>query len=636
MRIIALDTESYYDDECTLKIYGSAGYARHPKCDVYNISVYDGTDKWTGHPRDFNFDSLHGAHLLSHNAYHDMEIIHAKIEAGIFPKINYAQWDCTANLSSYLCGDRALSTAVKTLFGVTLSKQVRNDAKGKTWDDMLRDGSAQSMLDYAADDAVWCWKLWDKFSDQWPEHERQLSRLTINQGRRGVAIDVEKLAAGIHTMQRVIAESLEKLPWVKRGNAPASPKGIAEECRLSGIPGMPVKAHDPDAAEEWLEIYSEKCPWVQALKDLRRAKKMLATLETIRVRTRADGIMPFSLLYFGAHTGRWAGGGGLNLQNLNKEPLFGFDLRGLFIPRPGHKFVIADLAQIEPRVLNWLVGNESLLQKIRDGLGIYEAFAIESLAWTKGPVPLKSANKKLYATAKADVIGLGYGCGPDKFITVAKIMAGLDLCEDDEAVAKIEAVDGQIYTDEKGAAYYLVPDPSEPGINVKMPVFGANSRKIVREYRANNPLVTGFWKTLQDQLEASVGSDFLIRLPSGRQLRYKNVRKSRRRLLDKKTGEYRERWVLSAEVEGHDTKLYGGILTENIVQAIARDLFALGMLSVEEAGFSTLWSVHDELIVEVPIDQPIDPIVAAFVKVPHWAEGLPVAAEAVEADRYLK
>jgi DNA polymerase len=147
---------------------------------------------------------------------------------------------------------------------------------------------------------------------------------------------------------------------------------------------------------------------------------------------------------------------------------------------------------------------------------------------------------------------------------------------------------------------------------VKLPVLGANSRKIVREYRANNPLVTGFWKTFQEQLEASVGADLIVHLPSGRDLRYKNVRKSRRRMQDKKTGEYHERWVLSAEVEGHDTKLYGGILTENFVQALARDIFALGMLSVEDAGFRTLWSVHDELIVEVPLDQAPEPIVTAM------------------------
>ena len=636
MRTIALDFETYYDDECTVKKLGNWGYTRHPKFDAYMISVYDGEDTWVGHPNDFNWESLEGCRVLSHNAAFDEEVYLALVSSGLAPKVNYAEWHCTANMTSYLCGERSLAKGVEVLFGQKLSKQARNDAKGKTWADMQRDGSAQGMLDYAAEDAVWCWKLWDKFAGQWPEHERRLSKLTIEQGRYGVYIDREKLTAGIHKLQRVVAESLDSLPWIQRGYKPASPKGIAEECRMSGIPGMPVKAHDEDAAEEWLETYSVRCPWVQSLKDLRKAKKMLATLETIQLRLRPDGVFSFSLLYFGAHTGRWAGTGGFNMQNMNKEPVFGVDIRGLFIPRPGMKFVIADLAQIEPRCLNWVIGNESLLQKIRDGLGIYEAFAVESLGWTTGPVPLKSANKKLYATAKADVIGLGYGCGPDKFITVAKIMAGLDLCEDDEAVAKAEAIDGQIYTGDKGEAYYLVPDPRQPAVQVKVPVLGANSRKIVREYRTGNPLVTGFWKLLQTQLEESIGSDLLVNLPSGRTLRYKNVRKSVRLMLEKKTGEYTPRLVISAEVEGVDTKLYGVILTENFIQSLARDVFAWGLLSVGDAGYRTLWSAHDELIAEVPIGQDPAPIVDAMVVVPAWAQGLPIEAEAVSADRYLK
>ena len=92
-------------------------------------------------------------------------------------------------------------------------------------------------------------------------------------------------------------------------------------------------------------------------------------LKKLRDQTRSDGRLRYSLLYFGSHTGRWSGSGGLNFHNLTKEPLCFdaagkklpkgtdqrtaaklVDLRGAIIPAPGKKFIIADLKQIEARV----------------------------------------------------------------------------------------------------------------------------------------------------------------------------------------------------------------------------------------------------------------------------------------------
>lgn len=635
-RVIAVDFETYYDSECTVKTLGNWSYTRHPKFEAYMISVHDGEQTWAGHPNDFNWESLRGNVLLSHNAAFDSEVYLALVERGLAPAMEFAAWHCTANMTSYLCGERSLAKSVEVLFNQKLSKQVRNDAKGKTWADMVRDGTSEEMLKYAGDDAVWCWRLFNEFGAKWPEHERDLSRLTIEQGRYGVQIDVPKLEAGIISLQRVILDAHDKLPWIKRGKAPASPIGIAEECRLSGIPSMPVKAHDPEASEQWIETYAPRCPWVQALKDLRKAKKMLATLETIKLRLRPDNTMPFSLLYFGAHTGRWAGTGGLNMQNLNKDKVFDVDIRSLFIARPGKKFIIADLSQIEPRCLNWIIQNEELLERIRGGEAIYEAHARISMGWTGGK--LKKENPKLYALAKAQVLALGYGAGWEKFITMAlsPMYGNLDLCAEDETVARKLAVDGQIYTDEKGEAYYLIPDPTVPGTHLRQPVYGVNARGIVQSFRDNNLKITGLWRMLQDQLERSVGRDMELELPSGRVLRYKAVKRERKRLLDKKTGELRERWVLSAEVEGMRTKLYGGILTENVVQSLARDVFSLGMLEVHRAGYRTLWSVHDELIVEVDEHVQAADIVKHMTKCPDWVAGLPLEAEASDAKHYCK
>lgn len=446
MRIVSIDTESPYSDEVSVKPLGYWKYARHPWVDEYIISVCDGKEAWAGEARDFNFDSLAGATLLMHNAAHDEEILLAGVERGFFQIPGLKQFGnthvhCTANMSSYLWNMRSLADACRVGLGVSVSKDVRNRAKGKKWADIKREGWWDSFIQYAREDAQLPWFLWDKHNSKWPEFERRLSRLTIDQGRRGVRIDVEALDLGIALLHRVIHTAQQNLPWVTRGKAPASPIGIAEECRTVGIPPPPVKAHDPEAAEKWEVEHAPRYKFVLALRNLRKAKKTLATLETIKLRIRPDETVAFSLKYAGAHTLRWAGDAGWNLQNMNREPLFidpefsfvfdrqrikelvtefeqqdatagalpsgtsFFDMRGLIIARPGMKLAPVDLAQIEPRVLNHLAGNTELLARVAAGESIYEAHARTTMAWMGGV--LKDEDKKLYALAKARCIQRG-------------------------------------------------------------------------------------------------------------------------------------------------------------------------------------------------------------------------------------
>jgi DNA polymerase len=100
-------------------------------------------------------------------------------------------------------------------------------------------------------------------------------------------------------------------------------------------------------------------------------------MEAIKRRIIPNGRLNCDLKYGGAHTMRWTGGGGLNLQNLHKEAWQGIYLRSLLVPEPGKKFVICDLSQIEPRILAWMVGDEALLDLLRQGFGVYEAMAME-------------------------------------------------------------------------------------------------------------------------------------------------------------------------------------------------------------------------------------------------------------------
>ena len=673
-KIISFDTETPYSSDFTVQTLGTHKYAWDPRCDCYLISVCDGETTWAGHPRDFDFSQLDGQIVVSHNAAFDQEIALAKMAQGIWPKFEPAEWHCTANMSSYLCNRRSLAEASSFLLDIKVSKGMRDWMKGRTWEDAVREGKAEELLEYARADARLCRELWVRHGHRWPAWERRLSWLTIEQGRRGVHIHQERLQAGINLLHRVILQATDKLPWVKSGKAPASLHGIAEACRASGIPCPPIKAHDADGAAEWEEKYAPSQPWIKALKDLRKAKKTLATLETMKERLRPDGTMGFALKYFGAHTGRWSGDAGINFQNFNREPIFVrpdftiedsrsvieplmkqfendpddpalqcVDVRGLLLPPPGMQIAAPDLSQIEPRVLSYIAGDHALLDKIRQGFPIYEAHARETMGWTGGD--LKSQAKKTYSLAKARVLGLGYGCGWEKFITVAKTMAALDITEDDERVALSQSVDGVIYHTHEGkevAPFVWVirerVDSAHGPVTMRerLNVFGANSKVIVKDYRERNPKVVALWRQMQKALEDAVGGDLEIELPSGRKLTYRAVRCETRTAKDRETGLPYKKTVYTAEADGVRRVYYGALIVENLVQAIARDVFGENMLRILDAGVWPMWSVHDEAVCAAKDDAEAEIACRAMATCPDWLAGCPVASEATISDRYKK
>ncbi|MGN0828102.1 MAG: DNA polymerase [Akkermansia sp.] len=135
------------------------------------------------------------------------------------------------------------------------------------------------------------------------------------------------------------------------------------------------------------------------------------------------------------------------MQNLHKGEHHGVDMRALFIPRPGHKFVISDLSQIETRVLLYLAGDTTQLEEIAKGTSPYEAHARASMGWTGGK--LKEEDPGLYALAKARVLGLGFGCGKVRFSDLAKSMVGIELTPE-------EAMEGQTFSGRQGVNFGLV------------------------------------------------------------------------------------------------------------------------------------------------------------------------------------
>lgn len=297
-------------------------------------------------------------------------------------------------------------------------------------------------------------------------------------------------------------------------------------------------------------------------------------------RTRAQRMLntgqpfPVPLKYYGAHTGRSSGSDKLNLQNFPR----GGGLRRALKAPPGHKLVICDSSQIEPRVLAYLAGQEDLLEIFRSGRDPYREFG--ALMYDK---PASSITALERALAKAAVLALGYGQGHKGYIRHCAT-GGITVSVDD-ALA------------------------------------------VVRRYRGLNADIRKYWYQLQGDVYKQNG---ILRLPSGRKLIYPDLQ----------GGQYTRATIFSKGVpqgERQTVRLWHGMITENYVQAYARDVVMLEQTLKLAQHWRVVLSVHDEAVMCVPEEDAEEckaHAIEVFSTPPEWAADLPVAGKAEIADNY--
>ncbi len=577
----AIDFETYYDKRVSVSVQGVYHYLHDSACSIYLVAVYSDEAQfaYVGEPQGMDWSKLHGQQLVAHNARFDQGCFDRLQELGIIPaEVKPSLWHCTADLSVFLGAGRSLADAAHTLLGVEVDKSPREDMKGKTWMEAKMLGWADKLAEYCLHDAWLCYRLWVRWADRWPEWERRLSLHTRKMCSEGIAVDAALVEAGLQKLGSVMANALLELPWVP-DSPPLSPKALRQECLKAGIPAPASLAEDSPECAAWEERYGSTHRWVAAMRDFRKANTLHKKLLTLQSRM-VESISPYGLKYYGAHTGRWSGDAGFNVQNLPREAQFGVDLRKMLVPRPGHTFIVSDLGQIEQRVLSWLAGDNRMMEVLATGVSVYEAHARATMCWAGGS--LKHENPQLYRLAKARVLGLGYGAGASVFVKIAKIMAGLDI-----SLSQAESV--------------------------------------VAEYRRTNPLILDLWRKLDRAFMAAVGQDFELPLPSGRKLIYRKVQRSGRNF--------------SAEVQGRRMPFFGGKLVENLTSATARDVLGHIILRLEDAGFRVVMHVHDEVVVEVPtehLDTATKEVEAIMTTNPDWLAGLPLTAETFTSTHYTK
>lgn len=359
------------------------------------------------------------------------------------------------------------------------------------------------------------------------------------------------------------------------------------------------------------------------------AKTSVRKYEALERAVCSDGRVHGLLQFYGANrTGRWAGRL-VQVQNLPQnhledlklardlvkegrfediELLFGNTpgvlselIRTAFVPKEGHRFIVADFSAIEARVISWLAGEKWRLEVFASHGKIYEAAA--SMMFH---VPIEEVTKgsPLRQKGKISELACGYGGG----VGALKAMGALEMgVEEDELQGLID------------------------------------------NWRTANPRIVNFWwevdkaaitavkertKTRTHGIIFTYQSGMLfVTLPSGRNLVYVKPKL----MLNKFGREGLTYEGIGATKKWERIETYGPKIVENIVQATSRDLLADAMIRLDQAGFAIVAHVHDEVICEVPEgESSVEEICSFMSKGPKWAQGLPLTADGYECEFYQK
>lgn len=474
--------------------------------------------------------------------------------------------------------------------------------------------------------------------------EHQVFLLTEKMNVRGIPVDKEMCQGALdlveqyqsHANKKALKLIGEDCPFESLSQTMAVRKWLNEN-------GCDIPNMQKETIAEWVKDDKRKMPKkARQILKLRSQAAMSSTSKYKKLISQCadDGRVHGFIKYHIARTGRW-GGRGVQIQNFPRpDKRFGYDtdwdevaelikdrdletiewlyddvmttlssaLRAAICAPKGYKFVSADYSQVEARFVMWFANDPQGLEEFGGEGKIYEGMASQIYSIPKAKIGKDSFERFM---GKQTILGAGFGMGAQKFVTSCKEKGGVDV---ELSLAK-KAIYGY------RSRYKRVPelwDKSEIAAIQATLRPGRIGRHIHIRYVMR-------------------GEHLYCILPSGRELCYPYAHVE---TVNTRFGPQPKLFYYGVDAFSKKWKIldtWGGKLSENFVQAAARDVMAHGLLNCEKNGYEVLFTVHDEGVSLVKEDfgsyQEYEKLMCDL---PKWAKGCPIEAEGWEGNRYRK
>ena len=598
MQKIYLDFETYYDTQVTLSKMSTVQYINNEQFKVWGvgIKVEDGETEWYNEcdtPAILEQIDWDNVALVCHNTLFDAYILTQHF--GYKPSYYYD----TAAMSRGLYPN--MSAALKNC----VKREFPNDESLRKGEELINAKGVRDLdpeLDaqiggYCIQDVDLTYELFQSYARGYPDKEFDLIDLTVRMFvepklilDRGSLTTYKdeiaiKTAAGIEasgTTREVLASQQKFAAHLEQLN-------ITVPTKKSPTTGKQIPAFGKNDS-----AYIQMCNMYPEYKHVWDARELVKSrIEETRAQRfidscNPDGTFSIPLRYYAAHTGRFGGSDKINLQNLPR----GSKLRTALMAPQGQKLFIADLSNIEARMLAWLSKEGDLLDAFATGRDVYCEFASEIYGRT-----ITKQDKLERYVGKTAILGLGYGMGHVKFQATLKT--------------------------------------GSPSVELS----DSAAQSIVQQYRAMYPNVPQLWSGMKDMLFEMItpksngmkyGPLFVrpnaLELPNGMHLKYPDLTYTRGEFIYKTERDY--------------IRTHGPRLTENVVQALARIVITDQMLDVQSLPqVDIVLQVHDEIIAigsETDSDATMKQIIEIMRTPPEWCSDLPLDAEGGVSQVYDK
>ena len=468
-----------------------------------------------------------------------------------------------------------------------------------------------------------------------PEEEERLWQMDVRMNAYGVRVDGE-LIKGALSIDRACREELTaeavRITGVNNPNSTVQllewldGHGLETENLRKDTVAELVKGDHPEEVQRMLKIRQQLG---------KTSVKKYVAMETARC---ADGRVRGLTQYYGANrTGRWAGRL-VQMQNLPRNYLDTLDeareivkqqnyeglkmvygnvpdtlsqlIRTAFVPSEGHKFVVADFSAIEARVIAWLAGEQWVNEVFATHGKIYEATAAQMFHVPVEKIAKGNPEYSLRQKGKVATLALGYQGGTNALIAMGALNMGLTEEELPDIVQRWRAANRRICD-----LWYAVEEAALAVMQTARP-------------QAIRGLI------FSQEGDLVYGQCFLtVQLPSGRKLYYpkpflQENRFGKLAVHYYNVGQQTRKWEVDST--------YGGKMTENIVQAIARDCLAETLKRIDQKGLQVVFHVHDEVIIDAPVDVTVEEICDLMARPIEWAPGLILKGAGFESNYYKK